>query len=552
MEGTLYQKGWMSYDKRHFCVEEDEHGELCLVGRVKTREGKVDKKIPLAALEAVDVVDERSYEFLVTAGETTLSLRVESKSQYANWVNGLRAILGMPDIEFEGAAQGAIDEASAFAGGLSDANRASTAANGAPARSASMSPPPGYAAAPPRAAARAQPQQPPPPAFAAAAPPPAYSSGRSVGSAPPPSDEDDPDLQAALRASMNDVPAVPPPRSGASRAAAPPPGYQPNASAGAVASRYGFGGGGASACRYPAIGGGGGGSSAAAAVAAAVAAAQQQEELQASGAPPPAYHAGMGYAAAATGAPDQRPRQQAGGGGGPCGWQPPGGGASCASSADGAGAARAAQQQQQQATGGRPVPRAQGGDVEWRAEARADGAEDELGEEEWLEETWLSEVEPEVLDAAEELGIRTDVRAERRHLWIAQLYALEPLPSGWSKQADGKGRAYFYHSETRQSRWRPPAYEAHRALLEAQHAAAAHEAQQAALYGGGAEAQRARRLERAVTLAAMEREEVAALQDETEEEGEALDESMQLAFHQLLTAGFFRVDNDGTNTMYAA
>ena len=528
MEGILYQRGWMSYEKRHFCVEEDENGELCLVGRVKSREGKVDKRIPLAALERVDVVEEGSYEFLVTAGDTTLNLRVESKSQYANWVNGLRAVLGMPDIEFEGAAQGAIDEASAFAGGLTDANLANTAPSGdTPARLTSMSPPPGYAAAPPQAAApppsshRAPPQQHPSPAFAAAATPPKYREG-------------------GARPSSGTATAAPPPAysSSGSVRAAPPPAYQPNTPAGAAASRYGFGAGGASACRYPAIGGGGGGSSAAAAVAAAVAAAQQ-EELQAA-APPPSYHAGLGYAAAAaTEALDQRSRQQAGGVGS-CGWQPTGGGASCASSIDAAGAARP--QQQARAA----MPRAQGGDVEWRAEARADGAEGELGEEEWLEETWLSEVEPEVLDAAEELGIRTDVRAERRHLWIAQLYALEPLPSGWSKQTDGKGRSYFYHSETRQSRWRPPAYEAHRALLEAQHAAA----RAADAHGGGAEAQRARRLERAVTLAAMEREEVAALQDETEEEGEALDESMQLAFHQLLTAGFFRVD-DG-NIMYAA
>ena len=42
MEGTLWQKGRLSYEKRHFCVEEDENGELCLVGRIKTREGKVD------------------------------------------------------------------------------------------------------------------------------------------------------------------------------------------------------------------------------------------------------------------------------------------------------------------------------------------------------------------------------------------------------------------------------------------------------------------------------------------------------------------------------
>merc|ERR1740139_2143577 len=88
-----------------------------------------------------------------------------------------------------------------------------------------------------------------------------------------------------------------------------------------------------------------------------------------------------------------------------------------------------------------------------------------------MEEAWLSEVEPEVVEAARELGIRLEVRSERRHLWIALLYALEPLDEGWSKQTDARGRAYFYNAETGESRWRPPAYEAHRALLEDQHAA---------------------------------------------------------------------------------
>merc|ERR1740139_1038699 len=118
-----------------------------------------------------------------------------------------------------------------------------------------------------------------------------------------------------------------------------------------------------------------------------------------------------------------------------------------------------------------------------------------------MEEAWLSEVEPEVVEAARELGIRLEVRSERGHLWIALLYALEPLDEGWSKQTDARGRAYFYNAETGESRWRPPAYEAHRALLEDQHAASR------------------------------------ALDEQV-----ALDESMRLAFHQLLTAGFFRVD----------
>ena len=43
MEGTLFLKGRFSYEKRHFCVEQDENGELCLVGRIKSREGKVEK-----------------------------------------------------------------------------------------------------------------------------------------------------------------------------------------------------------------------------------------------------------------------------------------------------------------------------------------------------------------------------------------------------------------------------------------------------------------------------------------------------------------------------
>ena len=126
------------------------------------------------------------------------------------------------------------------------------------------------------------------------------------------------------------------------------------------------------------------------------------------------------------------------------------------------------------------------------------------------------------------------MRSERRHLWIALLYALEPLDEGWSKQTDARGRAYFYNAETGESRWRPPAYEAHRALLEDQHAASrALDAQ-----AGGAAAQRALRLQRARSLAATEKEGVEAAEDEQV----ALDESMRLAFHQLLTAGFFRVD----------
>ena len=135
------------------------------------------------------------------------------------------------------------------------------------------------------------------------------------------------------------------------------------------------------------------------------------------------------------------------------------------------------------------------------------------------------------------------VRSERRHLWVAQLYALEPLAEGWSKQTDGRGRAYFYHAETGESRWRAPAYDAHRALLEGQHAASS------ALdaLAGGAAARRALRLQRARGLAAIEKEKEGA--EAAEDEQHALDESMRLAFHQLLTAGFFRVD-DGT-LMYA-
>ena len=118
----------------------------------------------------------------------------------------------------------------------------------------------------------------------------------------------------------------------------------------------------------------------------------------------------------------------------------------------------------------------------------------------------------------------------------AQLYALEPLAEGWSKQTDGRGRAYFYHAETGESRWRAPAYDAHRALLEGQHAASS------ALdaLAGGAAARRALRLQRARGLAAMEKEKEGA--EAAEDEQHALDESMRLAFHQLLTAGFFRVD----------
>ena len=129
------------------------------------------------------------------------------------------------------------------------------------------------------------------------------------------------------------------------------------------------------------------------------------------------------------------------------------------------------------------------------------------------------------------------MRSERRHLWVALLYALEPLAEGWSKQTDGRGRAYFYHAETGESRWRPPAYDAHRALLEDQHAASSALDARA----GGAAAQRALRLQRARSLAAMEKEkeDVEAAEDEQQH---ALDESMRLAFHQLLTAGFFRVD----------
>lgn len=128
------------------------------------------------------------------------------------------------------------------------------------------------------------------------------------------------------------------------------------------------------------------------------------------------------------------------------------------------------------------------------------------------------------------------VRSERRHLWVALLYALEPLAEGWSKQTDARGRAYFYHAETGESRWRAPAYDAHRALLEDQHAAS----RALDALAGGAAAQRTLRLQRARSLAAMEKEKEGA--EAAGDEQHALDESMRLAFHQLLTAGFFRVD----------
>ena len=32
--------------------------------------------------------------------------------------------------------------------------------------------------------------------------------------------------------------------------------------------------------------------------------------------------------------------------------------------------------------------------------------------------------------------------------------SLEPLAEGWSKQTDGRGRAYFYHSATRRVAWK--------------------------------------------------------------------------------------------------
>ena len=132
--------------------------------------------------------------------------------------------------------------------------------------------------------------------------------------------------------------------------------------------------------------------------------------------------------------------------------------------------------------------------------------------------------------------LTSQVRSERRHLWVAVLYALEPLAEGWSKQTDGRGRAYFYQAESGESRWRAPAYDAHRALLEDQHAASrALDAQ-----AGGAAAQRALRLQRARSLAATEKDKEGV--EEGEDEPDALDESMRLAFHQLLTAGFFRVD----------
>ena len=59
--------------------------------------------------------------------------------------------------------------------------------------------------------------------------------------------------------------------------------------------------------------------------------------------------------------------------------------------------------------------RAGGGEDEG-AQNLAEAAEAEAREEAELEEAWLSEVEPEVLEAARELGIRLEARGEGRHV----------------------------------------------------------------------------------------------------------------------------------------
>ena len=349
MEGTLWKKGRLSYEKRHFCVEEDENGELCLVGRVKTREGKVDNKLLLASLERVDVVDEQTYEFLVEGGGVTLNLRVESRSEFAQWVNGLRAVLGMPDVEFTSSWMGEAD-GNTFAGGLSEAMP--------PAHPRPMS-----HASPPASGAPAP--NPPPPAYSTAAPP-RLQAGSNLLARPPAS-----------------------------------PGAQPHPS------------------RYPVVGGGGGGGGAAVRAVAGYSSAQP---------PPPAYAAAsLGYqdgvaVAPPTAAPIAAPsapgcRQGA----------PPRGAAGWLPSALAEAAPPAAMA---------PVPRAAGaagaagGGAAWaggRAEGRAEGenegaqdlaeaAEAEAREEAELEEAWLSEVEPEVLEAARELGIRLEARGEGRHV----------------------------------------------------------------------------------------------------------------------------------------
>ena len=358
MEGTLWKKGRLSYEKRHFCVEEDNNGELCLVGRVKTREGKVENKLLLASLERVDVVDEQTYEFLVEGGGMTLNLRVESRSEFAQWVNGLRAVLGMPDVEFTSSWMGTPD-GNTFAGGLSEAMP--------PAH-----PQPLSHASPPASGGPAP--NPPPPAY-------------SVSTAAPP----------RLQAGSNLLER--PPAS---------PGAQPHPS------------------RYPVVGGGGG---------AAVRAAAGYNSAQP---PPPAYAAAsLGYqdgvaVAPPTAAPIAAPTapgcRQGAPPRGAAGW-PPSAVAEAAPPAAMSPVPRAAGA----AGGAAGAPRrggAAGGGAAWaegRAEGRAEEEDEEAQdleeaagaearEEAELEEAWLSEVEPEVLEAARELGIRLEARGEGRHV----------------------------------------------------------------------------------------------------------------------------------------
>ena len=326
MEGTLWQKSRLSYEKRHFCVEEDENGELCLVGRVKTREGKVDNRLLLASLEKVDVVDEQTYEFFVEAGGMTLNLRVESRAEFAQWVNGLRAVLGMPDVEFTmiEAADG-----SSFAGGLSEAMP--------PAYPSSALQQPLSHARPPASGGQVA-----PPAAAPNPPPPAYSGSTAA----PPRSTAPPAYQAGSNLTA---------RSPISPGARPAP------------------------SRYPVIGGGGGGGGEAAVSSYLYNSAQP---------PPPAYAAAsLGYQGGAAMAPPATPScHQTAPPRGAAGWLP-------------------------SAVAGAAPPAAMPPVEPEEAEE-----EEAVEEEAELEEAWLSEIEPGVLEAARELGIRLEARGEGRHV----------------------------------------------------------------------------------------------------------------------------------------
>ena len=327
MEGTLWKKGWASYEKRHVCVEENENGELCLVVRIKTREGKVDTKLPLASLETVDVVNEQTYEFVVAAaGDITLRLRVETRSEFAQWVNGLRAVLGMPDVEFDTVEA---PDGSTFAGGLSEAMPPAypSSTRQPPSREPHIRPSAsGGQVAPPASLAAASRPNPPPPAYAV--------SGSAQPAAP-----SRPTAPPAYQASSN-LAARPPASPGARL---PPP------------------------SRYPVIGSGGSG----------VAAARAVASHNPTQPPPPAYSAaGLGYQAGKAMAPPAEPGcHQTAPPRGTAGWPP---GILAAGSAA-------------------PV------------EGQVEQTEEEQTEEEQMEEAWLSEVEPEVLEAARELGIRLEV-----------------------------------------------------------------------------------------------------------------------------------------------